>query len=192
MSLSLSSRFDGSACVACDVLGAMCSVCAPVDAARVRAAREMSVPVVGSPVFGDAATDALVARLGCSAPVPSYALPADVVSALREAEGRLSGDEQFYALRCSEACDALEFLNENSVADGFVLEWVDGDLVVSRVGMREWEAEEAYDDMLNECYPVVSLGGYDYDHARAFKSVDPIAYRCGMLDWLDSEGIELL
>jgi hypothetical protein len=90
------------------------------------------------------------------------------------------------------ACDALEFLNENSVADGFVLEWVDGDLVVSRVGMREWEAEEAYDDMLNECYPVVSLGGYDYDHARAFKSVDPIAYRCGMLDWLDSEGIELL
>jgi hypothetical protein len=106
MSLSLSSRFDGSACVACDVLGAMCSVCAPVDAARVRAAREMSVPVVGSPVFGDAATDALVARLGCSAPVPSYALPADVVSALREAEGRLSGDEQFYALRCSEACDA--------------------------------------------------------------------------------------
>ena len=48
------------------------------------------------------------------------------------------------------------------------------------------EAIEAYDDMLNEVYGVLSVGGLEYDHAEAFKTLDPIAYRVGFDDYMDS------
>ena len=43
------------------------------------------------------------------------------------------------------------------------------------------DLETDYAEMLNESGPV-ELGGLSYDRAEAFKAVDPIAYRCGMLD----------
>lgn len=88
--------------------------------------------------------------------------------------------------------EALEYLNDNACDDGVSFEWIDGDLMCVGRTMTEWEAEEAFEEMINECYPIVSLGGLDYDHARAWKTVDPIAYQCGMLDWLDGEGIVLV
>lgn len=51
----------------------------------------------------------------------------------------------------------------------------------------EDDLAESYNDMLNETGPV-SIGGLFYDQAVAFKAVDPIAYRCGMLDYQDSLG----
>lgn len=57
--------------------------------------------------------------------------------------------------------------------------------------LSECEALERFDDFLNEVYPSVSICGYDYDAARAFKEVDPIAYREEFNNWLDSEGLEL-
>lgn len=45
---------------------------------------------------------------------------------------------------------------------------------------------ELYDDMLNECYGLVTIGGLEYDHARAQEEIDPIAYREGYLDYQNS------
>ena len=48
-----------------------------------------------------------------------------------------------------------------------------------------------FDDMLNECYPMVNICGYDYDPAHALALVDPVAYRCARGDWEDSAANDL-
>ena len=48
--------------------------------------------------------------------------------------------------------------------------------------------EELYDEMLSEEGPV-RIGGLEYDPARVLREMDPIAYRCGLLDFVD--GMEL-
>jgi len=55
--------------------------------------------------------------------------------------------------------------------------------------MNEANAIEAYEDMLNDCYPMADICGYKVQPAYALKECDPIAYRCGFSDWLDSEGL---
>ena len=46
--------------------------------------------------------------------------------------------------------------------------------------------DEAYDEMLDECYGQVEIGGLFYSTSLALKEVDPIAYRCGRNDYYDS------
>lgn len=48
------------------------------------------------------------------------------------------------------------------------------------------KALEAYDDMLDEIHGE-PMG---YPASRILREVDPIAYRVGFHDWLDSEGID--
>lgn len=52
------------------------------------------------------------------------------------------------------------------------------------------EAYEAYDDMLDETNGPVKIGELEYSTSRVLRVVDPIAYRVGLSDWLDSEGID--
>lgn len=52
------------------------------------------------------------------------------------------------------------------------------------------EAREAFEEALHEAYGDVIVAGLPYDHGRVLREVDPIAYRCGLLDWLDGEGID--
>ena len=53
------------------------------------------------------------------------------------------------------------------------------------------ETVAAYDDMLRECYgETVNIAGLEYDTADALDKLDPIAYKCGWIDWCDSEGID--
>lgn len=50
-------------------------------------------------------------------------------------------------------------------------------------------ADAAYDDMLDECFSLESVGG-PFAHMSASKvlsEVDPIAYRCGFSDFADSQ-----
>lgn len=51
------------------------------------------------------------------------------------------------------------------------------------------EAYEQYDEWLNEIGEV-RVGGLEYDAATVLRKVDPIAYRTGLNDWADSEGID--
>ena len=48
---------------------------------------------------------------------------------------------------------------------------------------------ELYDEALNEGGPV-RIGSLEYDPARVLREVDPIAYRCGLLDFVDSMELE--
>lgn len=48
----------------------------------------------------------------------------------------------------------------------------------------------AYDDMLNDCYGTVNIAGCEFDTAYALNELDPIAYKCGWIDWCDAEGID--
>ena len=47
----------------------------------------------------------------------------------------------------------------------------------------------AYDEMLDEVY-ALEEGGFPYAASRVLKEIDPIAYREGFWNWLDSEGID--
>lgn len=57
--------------------------------------------------------------------------------------------------------------------------------------LTEWEAEERYEEFLNEAYGYVTIAGLEYATGTALKRLDHTAFRCGMLEWLDSEGIEI-
>jgi hypothetical protein len=59
--------------------------------------------------------------------------------------------------------------------------------IVSGEGLSESDLYDRYDEMLDEVYGEVAIGGLTYDTAMALREVDPIAYRCGFNDWLDAE-----
>ena len=54
--------------------------------------------------------------------------------------------------------------------------------------MSDWPREvyDRYDEMLDECTPIVKVGMLEYLPSRVLKEVDPIAYRCDLSDWLSS------
>lgn len=52
------------------------------------------------------------------------------------------------------------------------------------------EAYEAYDEMLDDVYGEWDLGIVMLSASRALRFTDPIAYRTGLNDWLDAEGID--
>jgi len=54
----------------------------------------------------------------------------------------------------------------------------------------EQDMADQFDGMLDDCYGTVSVAGMEYDTARALKELDPIAYRCGLLDYVDSLDME--
>jgi len=47
--------------------------------------------------------------------------------------------------------------------------------------LKEW-----YDDMLDDCYPEVKVGGLMYAQSVALYRLDPIAYQVGMNDYESS------
>ena len=49
------------------------------------------------------------------------------------------------------------------------------------------DLEARYDEFLDEVYGEVKIGGYFYSTSHALKEVDPIAYREGFNNWIDSE-----
>ena len=44
--------------------------------------------------------------------------------------------------------------------------------------------EEQYKEMLDE-YGVVQIGSLEYDASHVLECVDPTAYRCGLVDYVD-------
>jgi hypothetical protein len=48
------------------------------------------------------------------------------------------------------------------------------------------DIESLYDDMLDDTYGVVSIAGMEYSTSDVLKRLDPIAYRCGLDDYIDS------
>lgn len=52
------------------------------------------------------------------------------------------------------------------------------------------EAEEQYSDMLDEITGPVNILGMEYSASRVLREMDPIAYRVGLHDYIDSEGVD--
>ena len=48
------------------------------------------------------------------------------------------------------------------------------------------EAMEMYDEMLDDCEGPVTLCGMTYSASQVLREVDPVAYRCGFNDYVDS------
>jgi len=56
--------------------------------------------------------------------------------------------------------------------------------------MESWkEAGEEFDRMLDDGGDI-NIGGLDYAPSFALKNVDPIAYREGLLNYIDAEGVD--
>ena len=54
-----------------------------------------------------------------------------------------------------------------------------------------WEdAEQSFDDMLDESSGPVVIAGIEFRAAQVLKEVDPIAYRTSLFDYVDGEGID--
>lgn len=54
--------------------------------------------------------------------------------------------------------------------------------------LKEIDVDEAYDNMLDECYPDCTVAGMSFCTSRALKELDETTYHCGKNDWLDSAG----
>ena len=55
---------------------------------------------------------------------------------------------------------------------------------------NENEYEVMYDEMLDECNPIVKIGTLEYNPSWVLKNVDPTAYRIGFqeyIDWITEE-----
>ena len=47
--------------------------------------------------------------------------------------------------------------------------------------------EAEYDEMLDECYEMVNICGYEYYPSYALKNLDSVAYDCGFNDYKNSQ-----
>lgn len=55
-----------------------------------------------------------------------------------------------------------------------------------RVEIDPEDYTDQYEEMFDEIYGEVNIAGYTYDTSYALKELDPTAYRCGLLDYVDS------
>lgn len=53
--------------------------------------------------------------------------------------------------------------------------------------LHDYQLEEMFDNMLDECFEAVNICGWKYLPSRILREVDPVAYRCNFSDWLDSQ-----
>lgn len=53
------------------------------------------------------------------------------------------------------------------------------------------EIEDMYEDMLDDCNEVVNIGGMRYNPGRVLREVDPIAFDCGVSEYMDESFIEV-
>ena len=52
------------------------------------------------------------------------------------------------------------------------------------------ETVEAYDELLNDLFEEVRIGNVMHAYSEMLNLTDPCAYKCGWIDWCDSEGID--
>jgi hypothetical protein len=54
------------------------------------------------------------------------------------------------------------------------------------------DACERYDEVLNDCEGPIMVGGITFDPSYILKELDPTAYRCNVLDFMDACDIEIV
>ena len=67
--------------------------------------------------------------------------------------------------------------------------WDEADQIENSI--TEYEAEVLYAELLDEVYGDVEIAGMTYSPGYALRNLDPIAFRQGFLDILDSDYDEI-
>jgi hypothetical protein len=73
--------------------------------------------------------------------------------------------------------------------DGFTT-WNVEDVIENMVAesmVKPIDEDEVYREMLDECYGMISVCDYEYYPSTALESLDPIAYRCGLADYISGQ-----
>lgn len=52
------------------------------------------------------------------------------------------------------------------------------------------ESVDAYNEMLDEIHPEIEIAGITLSPSRVLNECDPCAYKCGWIDWCDSQDID--
>ena len=56
--------------------------------------------------------------------------------------------------------------------------------------LSDYQLEEAYKDLLDECYPAYIIAGMEYLPSTILRECDPIAFRVGLADFLGTQECE--
>lgn len=51
--------------------------------------------------------------------------------------------------------------------------------------LSNWQVEEMHDDLLDELYPMVTVGIYQWSPSRVLKTMDPVAYQVSVIEYID-------
>lgn len=57
--------------------------------------------------------------------------------------------------------------------------------------MTKSKAIASFEEDLNECYARIEICGIEFSPADVLKALDPTAYRCALLDFLDDGCIKI-
>jgi hypothetical protein len=52
--------------------------------------------------------------------------------------------------------------------------------------LQDYELEEQYKEFIDETTETIKIWGMEYEASRVLQDIDPIAYRVGFNDWLDT------
>lgn len=52
--------------------------------------------------------------------------------------------------------------------------------------LADYELEQLFIDFIDETTPTITIWGMEYSASRVLQEIDPIAYRVGFNDWLDT------
>jgi hypothetical protein len=55
--------------------------------------------------------------------------------------------------------------------------------MTNSLGLADWELEEMFDEMLDECHTPYMIADMTYTASEILKNCDPIAYRVGLADF---------
>lgn len=60
----------------------------------------------------------------------------------------------------------------------------------SKIELDPDNYEDQFDETLDNSIPEIEIGCLTYSPSHVLKNVDPIAYRCGLIDFIDSLDVE--
>ena len=82
-------------------------------------------------------------------------------------------------------CGSDDFMRHlTGVGVEYGTEWVIDYLVETK--LEPIDGEELFEELLDECYPEIKIGNLTFTPSYALKNLDPVAFRCGVSENLDS------
>ena len=82
-------------------------------------------------------------------------------------------------------CGSDDFMRHLSgVGVEYGTEWVIDHLIETK--LEPIDGEELFEELLDECYPEITVGCCTWSAGQVMREMDPIAFRCGVSEELDS------